>query len=59
MVGSSFTSGGTRWLVVASDADGVCTVVAVDPLRESTFDEQTTFARVPLAVVAAALDRNR
>jgi hypothetical protein len=53
--GTTYTARGERWMVVAVRPDGACTVVADDPLRAGTFDDEVPAARVPPAAIARAL----
>jgi hypothetical protein len=54
-VGSTYVAQGMTWMVVSVSRDGLCTVVADDPIRAGTFDEDVPCARVPLAALAARL----
>ena len=52
-VGATYVAQGMTWMVVKIGRDGLCTVVADDPLRAGTFDDEVPCARVPLAALAA------
>jgi hypothetical protein len=52
-IGATYVAHGMTWMVVKIGRDGLCTVVADDPLRAGTFDEDVPCARVPLATLAA------
>ncbi len=51
MVGKIFVYRGERWMVAAVHPDDFCTLVADDPIRAATFDDEVQSARVPLAAL--------